>query len=86
MSAPRWPTSPSACRSTARWKWPGPTACRSTSWLAFAARGDRRQVVADVHARYFGSELDDRSLVAGDNPRVGSTRLMNWLSRSPAPQ
>lgn len=51
-----------------------------------AARGDRRQVVADVHARYFGSELDDRSLVAGDNPRVGSTRLMNWLSRSPAPQ
>ncbi|CPM85868.1 Uncharacterised protein [Bordetella pertussis] len=39
-----------------------------------------------MHARYFGSELDDRSLVAGDNPRVGSTRLMNWLSRSPAPQ
>ena len=25
-----------------------------------AAKGDRRQVIADVHARYFGSELDDR--------------------------
>lgn len=49
-----------------------------------AARDDKRQVIADVHARYFGSELNDRSLVAGDNPRIGSTRFQNWLSRSSA--
>lgn len=49
-----------------------------------AARHDKRQVIADVHARYFGSELNDRSLVAEGNPRIGSTRFHNWLSRSSA--
>ncbi|HEU4843867.1 MAG TPA: NmrA family transcriptional regulator, partial [Burkholderiaceae bacterium] len=49
-----------------------------------AASADKRQVIADVHARYFGSELNDRSLVADDNPRIGSTRFQNWLSRSSA--
>lgn len=46
------------------------------------ARDDKRQVIADVHARYFGSELNDRSLVTGDNPRIGATRFQNWFSRS----
>jgi len=45
-----------------------------------AARDDKRKVIADVHARYFGSELDDRSLVTGDNARIGPTRFHNWLS------
>jgi len=49
-----------------------------------AVRGDKRQVIADVHARYFGSELDDRSLVTSDNPRIGATRFQNWLNRSSA--
>lgn len=49
-----------------------------------AARGDGRPVIADVHARYFGSELDDRSLVAGDKALKGTTRFQNWLSRSSA--
>ncbi|MFC7513785.1 SDR family oxidoreductase [Herbaspirillum sp. GCM10030257] len=49
-----------------------------------AARGDKRQVIADVHARYFGSELDDRSLVTGENARIGPTRFHNWLSRAPS--
>jgi uncharacterized protein YbjT (DUF2867 family) len=49
-----------------------------------AARHDKRQVIADVHARYFGNELNDRSLVAGDDSRIGSTRFHNWLSRSSA--
>jgi uncharacterized protein YbjT (DUF2867 family) len=48
---------------------------------SLAAREDRREVIADVHARYFGSELDDRSLVAGDSARIGRTRFHNWLSR-----
>lgn len=33
-------------------------------------RGDTRKVVADVHARYFGAELDDKSLTPGDRKSV----------------
>ena len=46
-----------------------------------AARGDTRPVLADVHARYFGSELDDRSLVTGPGARAAPTRFFNWLNR-----
>ena len=35
----------------------------------FAAHGDSRVVVADPHARYFNTELDERSLVPGDGAR-----------------
>jgi uncharacterized protein YbjT (DUF2867 family) len=41
---------------------------------------DRRKVVADIHARYFGAELDDRSLTPGNNPRLGSLRFEDWLT------
>ena len=44
--------------------------------------GDPRQVVTDVHARYFGLELNDQSLTPGDNPRIGPTRFEDWLSRA----
>jgi uncharacterized protein YbjT (DUF2867 family) len=47
-----------------------------------AAKGDKRQVIADVHARYFGTELNDQSLTPGDHPRFGPTRFEDWLSRS----
>ena len=46
------------------------------------ASDDGRQVTADVHARYFGAELDDRSLTPGDDARIASTRFEDWLSRS----
>jgi uncharacterized protein YbjT (DUF2867 family) len=46
------------------------------------ATKDPRQVVADVHARYFGAALNDQSLTPGDNPRLAPTRLEDWLSRS----
>jgi uncharacterized protein YbjT (DUF2867 family) len=46
------------------------------------ATQDKRQVVADAHARYFGAELDDQSLTPGDNPRLGSIRFEDWLSRA----
>lgn len=49
-----------------------------------AARGDPRTVIADVHARYFGAELDDRSLVTGEHAHIGPTRFQNWLLRQPA--
>ena len=46
------------------------------------ASDDRRQVTADVHALYFGAELDDRSLTPGDDARIAPTRFEDWLSRS----
>jgi uncharacterized protein YbjT (DUF2867 family) len=48
------------------------------------ATKDPRQVVAVVHARYFGTELNNQSLTPGDNPRLGSIRFEDWLSRSSA--
>jgi uncharacterized protein YbjT (DUF2867 family) len=47
-----------------------------------SAHQDARQVVADVHARYFGAELNDQSLTPGDNPRIAPTRFEDWLNRS----
>jgi uncharacterized protein YbjT (DUF2867 family) len=47
-----------------------------------SAKQDARQVVTDVHARYFGIELNDQSLTPGENPRIGPTRFEDWLSRS----
>ena len=49
-----------------------------------SAKGDKRQVIADIHARYFGTELDDRSLTPGEHPRFGPTRFDDWLSRASA--
>ena len=46
------------------------------------ANDDPRQVTADVHARYFGAEVDDRSLTPGDDARIASTRFEDWLSQS----
>jgi uncharacterized protein YbjT (DUF2867 family) len=47
-----------------------------------AAKGDKRQVIADVHARYFGTELNDKSLTPADRPRLGAVGFEDWLSRS----
>ena len=47
-----------------------------------SAKQDARQVVTDVHARYFDLELNDQSLTPGDNPRIAPTRFEDWLSRS----
>jgi uncharacterized protein YbjT (DUF2867 family) len=47
-----------------------------------SADNDPRQVTADVRARYFGAELDERSLTPGDDARIAPTRLEDWLSQS----
>jgi uncharacterized protein YbjT (DUF2867 family) len=47
-----------------------------------AAKGDKRQVIADVHARYFGTELNDKSLTPTDRARLGAVGFEDWLSRS----
>jgi uncharacterized protein YbjT (DUF2867 family) len=47
-------------------------------WLAH--RGDDRRVIADPHARYFGTELQTSSLVAGPGARLGHVHLADWLA------
>jgi uncharacterized protein YbjT (DUF2867 family) len=47
-----------------------------------SASNDPRQVAADVHALYFGAELDERSLTPGDDARIAPTRFEDWLSQS----
>jgi uncharacterized protein YbjT (DUF2867 family) len=46
-----------------------------------AATGDTRSVVTNPKALYFGLTVNDQSLTPGDNPRLGSTRFADWLSR-----
>lgn len=47
-----------------------------------SANNDPRKVVTDIHARYFGIELNDRSLnPSSENPRIGSTNFEQWLDR-----
>lgn len=43
------------------------------------AMGKDVKVIADIHARYFGAELDDQSLVPNGDFRTGPTRLGDWL-------
>jgi uncharacterized protein YbjT (DUF2867 family) len=46
------------------------------------ARRDPRRVVADPHARYFGAELAERSLVPGPDAQLGTARFDDWLAQS----
>ncbi|HKR60453.1 MAG TPA: SDR family oxidoreductase, partial [Pyrinomonadaceae bacterium] len=49
--------------------------------LGLSARKDPREVIADPHARYFGTELSEGSLVpTGDGAQLGETRFEDWLS------
>lgn len=50
--------------------------------LYFKATRDPRKVITDVHALYFGLELNDQSLIPGDNSRIGKTRFEDWLKNS----
>ena len=47
-----------------------------------SATGDPRKVIIDVNAGYYGIEVNDQSLVPGDNPRLGPTHYKDWLNRS----
>jgi uncharacterized protein YbjT (DUF2867 family) len=46
------------------------------------ANGDTREVVADSHAFYFGTELTNESLCAGPGARIGAKRFETWLDES----
>ena len=45
-----------------------------------ASRNDPRTVVVDPHARYFGAELGERSLIPAGDARLGEIRFEEWLS------
>ncbi len=44
-----------------------------------AASKDPREVIADPHARYFGSEVKERSLVPEGDAELGEMRFETWL-------
>lgn len=46
------------------------------------ASKDAREVAEDTHARYFGAQLEEGTLLPGENPRIGPTRFEDWFSRS----
>ncbi|GHO47811.1 SDR family oxidoreductase [Ktedonospora formicarum] len=47
-----------------------------------SANNDTRQVITDAHARFYGTELEEDSLIPGDSARIAPTRFGDWLSRS----
>jgi uncharacterized protein YbjT (DUF2867 family) len=49
---------------------------------ALAARHDPREVVTDPHARYFGAELSEGSLVPAGNAILAETRYRDWPGRA----
>jgi uncharacterized protein YbjT (DUF2867 family) len=46
---------------------------------ALTAWGDPREVVTDPHAPYFGAELDQLTLVPGEDAILGEIKYIDWL-------
>jgi uncharacterized protein YbjT (DUF2867 family) len=44
-----------------------------------AARNDPRTVIADSHARYYGIQVSENTLIPGDQASLGETRFETWL-------
>ncbi|GLY89668.1 SDR family oxidoreductase [Actinoallomurus iriomotensis] len=51
---------------------------------ALTAWGDRRTVVTDPHAHYFGAEMHEHDLVPGDGARLGEIKYADWLASTGA--
>src|ERR1700757_4710844 len=49
-----------------------------------AAWNDPREVVTDPHARYYGIEVSERTLLPGDNAQLAKTRFETWLTQPAA--
>jgi uncharacterized protein YbjT (DUF2867 family) len=66
----------------------GPEPVRMSDLVArfLKATNDPRKVIGDPHARYFGTELNDSSLVPGDHPRIGAIRFEDWFADTPLPR
>src|SRR5947209_13521952 len=49
-----------------------------------AARGDKRKVIADSQALYYGAKMGSLGIAPGGaNPRLGPTRFEDWFARIP---
>ncbi|MED7823665.1 SDR family oxidoreductase, partial [Streptomyces chiangmaiensis] len=46
-----------------------------------AAKNDPRTVVTDPHARYYGSELEETSLVPVSGAQLAETRFVDWVAQ-----
>jgi uncharacterized protein YbjT (DUF2867 family) len=51
---------------------------------ALTARGDSRQVVVDPHARYWGVDIDQDTLVPGDGASLFDIRFADWILETAA--
>ena len=62
----------------------GPERFRFDEFISrgLSARKDPREVIADPHAQYFGTELSERSLVPNDGALLGEMRFQDWLQQS----
>jgi uncharacterized protein YbjT (DUF2867 family) len=49
-----------------------------------ASLKDSRKVVTDPNARYSGAKISEKTLVPGNNARLGETRFETWLDQSGA--
>ena len=47
-----------------------------------AALKDPREVIADPKALYSGAKVGERTLVPGNNARLGETRFETWVNQS----
>ena len=47
-----------------------------------AVRKDPREVISDPHARYYGIQVSERTLVPNDGARLGETRFEDWINQS----
>ena len=43
---------------------------------------DPREVIADPNARYSGARISEKTLVPGNNARLGETTFETWLTQS----
>jgi hypothetical protein len=46
------------------------------------SNGDARRVATDDRARYFGAELEEDSLIPGNDAHIAPTRFEDWLSQT----
>ena len=62
----------------------GPEALGIDAWARrlFAATGDNRAVIADPHARYYGTELHRGELTPGAGARIGKVDFDTWFAAS----
>ena len=67
---------------------PGRPGCPPATYCGIArylkAVGDRRKVVRDAQARYWGGRVEERSLVPLGEARLGRIGLDEWLRHSRA--